>query len=232
MKVQPWAAATAAFAAGSLAAVGIAQATSAPTKIPDSSTGVITACMVKKTGAVRFINAQAGKTCTSKEKKVTFNNQGPAGVPGAPGPAGPAGPAGPSKTTVKARDTDKDIGEFVVIGGNNVIELTLPAGDYSFTATGSVGPTNGSTKSLKCRVEGPTGSVVKSNQVALDSNANLPNGTLYPIAVTGTYTHTAEGKLILVCFPSDDIAFPSLTGEGRVVGATMTATKVSEVSVQ
>ena len=92
MKVQPWAAATAAFAAGSLAAVGIAQATSAPTKIPDSSTGVITACMVKKTGAVRFMNAQAGKTCTSKEKKVTFNNQGPAecrehqGQPDPPGP--------------------------------------------------------------------------------------------------------------------------------------------------
>lgn len=232
MKVQPWAAATAAFAAGSLAAVGIAQATSAPTKIPDSSTGVITACMVKKTGAVRFINAQAGKTCTSKEKKVTFNNQGPAGAPGTPGAVGATGPAGPSKTTVKARDTAKEISEFVVIGGNNVIELTLPAGDYTFTATGSIGPTNGSTKAIECRVDGPTGSSVKSNEVSLDSNANLPNGTLYPIAVTGTYSNTAEAKLILTCFPSDEVAFPSLAGEGRVVGATMTATKVGELAVQ
>ena len=86
------------FVAGSLAAVGIANATSAQTKIPDSTTGVITACMVKKTGAVRFINAQTGKTCTKKEKKVTFNQTGPQG------PTGEKGATGPSKTYVHDPD--------------------------------------------------------------------------------------------------------------------------------
>ena len=76
MNAQPWGVALGCFVAGSLAAVGIANATSAPTKVPDSTTGVITACMVKKTGAVRFINAQVGKTCSKKEKKITFNKTG------------------------------------------------------------------------------------------------------------------------------------------------------------
>ena len=105
MKVHPWAAATAAFAAGSIAAVGIAQATSAPTKIPDSTTGVITACMVKKTGAVRFINAQVGKMCTSKEKKVTFTKTGPTGATGATGAQGVQGPIGPSSAIAIGRSS-------------------------------------------------------------------------------------------------------------------------------
>jgi hypothetical protein len=117
--------AIACFTAGSLAAVGIANATSAPTKIPDSTTGVITACMVKKTGAVRFINAQVGKSCTRKEKKVTFNQTGPQGV------AGPQGERGPSQTYV--HDPDGWLG--VVIGTTNttIATVKVPAGNYLLT---------------------------------------------------------------------------------------------------
>jgi len=82
MQAQPWVVALGCFTAGTLAAMGIANAVSAPTKIPDSTTGVITACMVKKTGDVRFINAQKGATCTKKEKKITFNQTGPQGPQG------------------------------------------------------------------------------------------------------------------------------------------------------
>ena len=103
MKAQPWAVALGCFVAGSLAAVGIANATSAPTKIPDSTTGVITACMVKKTGAVRFINAQAGKTCTKKEKKITFNKTGPQGEQGEQGGYAATSNA-PTSTSTSWRD--------------------------------------------------------------------------------------------------------------------------------
>ena len=125
MTTQPWAVAVGCFVAGSLAAAGIANATSAPTKIPDSNTGVITACMKKKTGKVRFINAQKGKTCTKKEKKVTFNQAGPQGEQG---PAGAQGPIGPSKAYVNS--TNPWIGFVVPSTGKTVASLSLPAGNY------------------------------------------------------------------------------------------------------
>ncbi len=111
MTTQPWAVAVGCFVAGSLAAAGIANATSAPTKIPDSDTGVITACMKKKTGKVRLINAQKGKKCTKKEKKVTFNQAGPQGEQGPAGPVGAQGqpgPTGPSNAYVALRRQPQD----------------------------------------------------------------------------------------------------------------------------
>jgi hypothetical protein len=57
-----------------------------------SADGTIHGCREAKTGVLRVIDAEAGQTCTTKERPLTWSQTGP---PGPPGPAGPVGPAGP-----------------------------------------------------------------------------------------------------------------------------------------
>lgn len=226
MKVQPWAAATAAFAAGTIAAVGIAQATSAPTKIPDSSTGVITACFVKKTGAVRFINAQAGKTCKSGEKQVTFNQKGVQGPTGATGATGATGERGPSDTYVK-RATGGFLGIGIPVAGANVATLTLPAGDYLVNAQTSFFKFNDATTQVFCELRSSAGTVKGTPAFWFPKpDAAASNGAAIPVTLTGTLeVAPADTALHLYCKATgdDSIAFG---------GAVLTATKVAKVTVQ
>lgn len=53
--------------------------------------GKISACYATKTGALRVIDLAKGQRCTSLEKPLAWNQQGPIGPVG---PAGPEGPAG------------------------------------------------------------------------------------------------------------------------------------------
>jgi hypothetical protein len=221
MKIHPWAAATAAFAAGTLAAVGIAEATSAPTKIPDSSSGVITACMVKKTGAVRFINAQAGKTCTSKEKKVTFNQTGPAG------PTGPEGATGPSETFVK--DVNPAwLSTPIPTAGANINSLTLPAGNYVLHAQTSLWKYANATQSMFCEFRTTSGTL-KSTAAFFNPKPQDPPGSVgavVPMGMTATLTDAgADTTVNLFCKANDADA-------GALGGSTMTATKVGQVTIQ
>lgn len=230
MKVQPWAAATAAFAAGSLAAVGIAQATSAPTKIPDSSTGVITACFVKKTGAVRYINAQAGKTCKSGEKKVTFNKTGPTGITGATGATGATGERGPSNTFVKANTTAVAIDDLLVLPSappkNRVVTLTLQAGTYSLNASTSIKTSNATTAAVTCTMDATVGTV---SSTPAKASFDLAADQWQSLAVTGTLNTTGDTTVFLRCAPEGPGLF---TASGASNGATITATKVADVTVQ
>jgi|GEM_PF-3350353 hypothetical protein len=60
-----------------------------------SQGGSITGCINPTTGALRVIDAGAGQQCSSWERGVTWNQQGPTGPAGATGSVGPQGPAGP-----------------------------------------------------------------------------------------------------------------------------------------
>jgi hypothetical protein len=55
--------------------------------IPDSN-GVIHGCYLKRDGAVRVIDSEAGQRCTRQETRIDWNETGPAG------PAGPKGDLG------------------------------------------------------------------------------------------------------------------------------------------
>src|SRR5215207_10383430 len=68
------------------AGVGVAAAA-----IPDSSTGVISACYQKQRGMVRVIDASSGETCRNSEEPLSWNQLGPQGPVGPTGPAGPPG---------------------------------------------------------------------------------------------------------------------------------------------
>ncbi len=219
MQAQPWAVALGCFAAGSLAAMGIANAVSAPTKIPDSNTGVITACMVKKTGDVRFINAQKGATCTKKEKKITFNQTGPQG------PAGVQGERGPSNGYVAQRTTAKSLSELTLIGGNDIAKLTLPAGTYMVNANTSVRATSGETTVITCRLDSTTGTLTDTHSIWSVSALNKTQ----PFALAATYTNAAEGSVSLACSPSDGVVL-GFDGAGEAIGGTLTATRVAELT--
>src|SRR5437763_13197891 len=95
---------------------GVALAAQPGGRQPTSA--VIHACVKKKTGLVRIVNASA--TCRRGESAVAWNGQGARGPEGAPGaagaagpkgdagsagavgPAGPAGPAGPSLPSLES----------------------------------------------------------------------------------------------------------------------------------
>ncbi len=220
MNARPWGVALGCFVAGSLATVGIANAVSTPTKIPDSTTGVITACMVKKTGGVRFINAQAGKTCTKKEKTISFNTTGPQGVQGV------QGERGPSNGYVATRTTTKNINDLAIPMGqpkNRVVELTLPAGSYLINASTSVHRLGTTTTAITCTLKSTSGTL---HSVPVITSVNQQFYDV-PLAGTGAYTNTVEATIYLRCDPSGGALF---TNEGEANGATLTATRVAELA--
>lgn len=68
--------------------------------IPDSGTGVYTACVANNPGfftdhrTVYIIDKQAGDTCNNGYTEKTWNQTGPQGAQGTQGPAGPQGEPG------------------------------------------------------------------------------------------------------------------------------------------
>lgn len=67
--------------------------------IPDSTTGVITACR-SSIGQLRVIDKQAGASCTVYgETEMSWNQAGPAGATGATGATGPQGATGATGAT-------------------------------------------------------------------------------------------------------------------------------------
>lgn len=120
------------LAAGTLLIGGLAWAGNKPT-VTSAATSTITACVAKKGGAVRFV--KAGTSCTSKERKTSFNRVGPVGPQGSTGPKGATGPegaVGPSRTLVTSQQgfvlTDSPLLDV------SVLTLGVPAGSYAVDA--------------------------------------------------------------------------------------------------
>lgn len=105
-----------------------------------SQSQTINGCVNKRTGALKI-----AETCTSRERKISWNvlgargPQGPAGSTGSAGPAGPAGsngstgatgPAGPSNAYLSVDNSNS-----TPLNGSAPTEchfssFSLPAGDY------------------------------------------------------------------------------------------------------
>src|SRR2546430_14880503 len=83
--------------------IGLIGSSMAFADIPDSTTGVITACYPKwhsfrLSGMLRVIDAQSGDRCKWSETTLTWNQEGPAGPAGTQGDAGPERPPGDAGT--------------------------------------------------------------------------------------------------------------------------------------
>ena len=124
---------------------GVAAAT-----IPATGTELITGCRTIKTGALRVIDYQAGKRCTTKERTLTWNARGPQGLrgltgavgaKGAIGSTGPVGMVGSTGTTGLA-GAPGPAGTPGLVGATGLTGDTGPAGPVGATGlTGARGPT-------------------------------------------------------------------------------------------
>lgn len=92
--------------------------------------GVITGCYDTKSGALRVIDAQAGKACSKSETQLTWNQVGPqgpkgdTGVQGPKGDTGAQGPAGPKGINWRGGytlETTYQPGDAVQLNGNAYI---------------------------------------------------------------------------------------------------------------
>ena len=108
--------------------------------IPNSQTGVYTACYSNANGAMRVIDFEAkGLTCTAGEKAMGWNAAGPKGATGAQGPAGPKGatgpqgPAGPSFARGHFRTGEKYVGTSY----ETLATVDMPAGMYVLSGKAS-----------------------------------------------------------------------------------------------
>src|SRR3954463_249602 len=70
--------------------------------IPSTSDGTINTCIATFSGTkyLRPIDKQAGESCKTGEKPLTWNQKGLKGDPGLQGPKGATGPAGPKGSGV------------------------------------------------------------------------------------------------------------------------------------
>ena len=105
-----------------------------------SSQGRITACVLKKSGVMRMVPAPS--FCKKKERAVTWNVSGPAGLSGDRGPRGPQGDKGDKGDR---GPSDTYIGYTAAVTGPSsgvtAAAVTVPPGEYLaqavFELTGS-----------------------------------------------------------------------------------------------
>jgi hypothetical protein len=236
--ISPWAASTAAFASGCIAAAGIAHAT-ATRSIPDSTSGVITACVHKKTGVMRVIDAQAGKQCQKKERVITFNQAGPAGpaggtgaegpagqagTAGQPGPTGQAGPTGPPGARGPSDAYWVSPGTVSVSGTTvtSVASANLPTGSYILQAAGRIVWATGDAGSLYCQFAVTSGSATLATSASEVSKELATGGHYGTLTVIGTSASSAPATIALNC-RGDDANFAAL------VAPRIIATRVADL---
>jgi hypothetical protein len=110
--------------------------------IPDSATGVITACR-SSIGQLKVIDKQAGASCSVYgETEMSWNQSGPAGATGATGPQGPAGVAGSSGIT-GYETVENAASNFYLFSGGEA-QAQCPTGKKILGGSGWASFSNGS----------------------------------------------------------------------------------------
>lgn len=94
-----------------------------------------TACVNKKNGLTRIISGKM--KCNKSERQVTWNQTGPTGAQGATGATGPQGPAGTADGSGDVYTKKSSSPSSLVLNETEtILSMRLPAGNYSFTASG------------------------------------------------------------------------------------------------
>ena len=214
-----------------VAIVAVAAGSAAFAAIPDGN-GVIHACYDNQSGQVRIYDSQTNlpKSCGSKETAITWNKQGPQGLPGpkgdtgdpgAPGPQGDPGPQGERGPSDAYKHRSQD---FVTLSGNvstEVTSLDLPAGSYVVSAKTIVGSNSAGSTLVGCGLlayqggnyvpwSADDGSVGYVNHQGGIQGATLANMT--------TVTLNAPGTVQLRCNSVD-----AFVESGAVIIATQVA---------
>ena len=149
--------------------------------IPNSGTGVISACYSQATGTFRPIDTEAGETCKHNETLLEWNQQGPAGTTGATGATGATGPTGSTGPIGATGATGPTGATGTGIGGGCTTNHAI----QSVNADGSV----------NCVAFVPAGTVLASGPVVLnlgDSQTLLDVGG---ISITGICTAAGHAQI-------------------------------------
>jgi hypothetical protein len=156
---------------------GIAYAT-----IPDSE-GVIHGCYRKSTGSLRVIDTDAGETCSSAEKPVSWNQTGPTGPTG-PSDAWDAQPVG----TVPTGGEDTELNGGVT---------DLPPGSYLLTGSVTWPPLNAGSASLLCNLQASGTDLTGSTSGGFGTASTEGGGT---VSMAGAITvNSGTANLMVVC---------------------------------
>lgn len=182
--------------------------------IPSGHTGIIYSCYVKKTGALRVIDKDAGQKCAKGETLLQWNQQGVQGEPGPagaqgsqglPGAVGPVGPAGAKGDTGDTGDTGA-VGPMGLTGDTGLTGAVGPVGPVGPTGAkgdeglpGAVGPTGAKGDTGLTGAVGPVG----------PAGAKGDTGLTGAVGATGATGATgAQG-------------IPGVSGRERVTGPTI-----------
>lgn len=195
---------------GALLAGGISYAA-----IPDSS-GAIHSCYSQATGTWRPIDTETNppQKCKSGESSLTWNQAGPQGPQGPPG-------VGPAYETSSTTHTD------LPMRYTNILDLTLPAGDWYITGQVSLGNWSGQRVPVLCALFGDqTGQIGNISSAALTS---YPGSGGDAMTVPLSYAaHLASADTVhLQCMSNAGLDATAFT-EAR----QLTAVAVSSVTTQ
>ncbi|HEY3016676.1 MAG TPA: hypothetical protein VGJ41_16295 [Nocardioides sp.] len=169
------------FVVGAVAAATVVGGTMSMASIPSSSSGKLTSCVSKKNGAVRLIDFQAGRRCSSTERTVSWFQ-------------------GPIAKVVRLPNTGFPVDrEFHKVGS-----ATLPrAGTWTLVATTVVythfslsdgSPRFGGSAYANCQLRAPSGKFLGGTDATTLSDA-LGNGFL-SLTFNGALTVNSSARTV------------------------------------
>jgi hypothetical protein len=158
---------------GAMAAGGVAWAV-----IPDSGTGVVTACYNPNGRAamkvLKVVDAQAGGTCAKGWVPLSWNQQGPKGDQGDPGPS--------NLYTSSVGGVTADPQQWTNLG-----TLSLPAGSYQVSSHFTLVPPAGGA-SLACGIGVPGNTPDYTTTGVTTANRTVMLESAVTLAAPGTVT--------------------------------------------
>jgi hypothetical protein len=194
--------------AGALATAAILIAGSAAYALASSRGTAITVCVTHKSGAL-----YKAKKCAKRDRKLTWNRQGPIGPRGATGPRGVQGPTGPRGVQGPTAPSN---GYFAQTAGSTV-SLPVPAGNYVVQGQGFIGNSTVSPVQAHC--------FLSANGTALSAQNGSNSVTIPPnpgngeVSDEGVAHLSAAGSLENTC-----------TGGSTTFSNAITAIKVDTAS--
>jgi hypothetical protein len=166
-----------------------------------ASAQTINGCVKDKNGALRIVSDPT--SCTSRETPISWNQQGPQGVPGAAGDPGPAGVPGSDAEVLHVFDaTGRDLGLF---GGFYFSPLQVDIYFKAFGTVAAVGVTPG-LPTLKI-----LGTLYWESSDCTGQAYSIVPSRLFIASVSGPYVYAATRSEVATILPrstSSHLLFP------------------------
>lgn len=136
-------------------------------------------------------------TCATGQRKISWNNLGPAGPTGPQGPQGATGPQGPQGPPGVTSGYESSRGDNVEVNGSAVGSLSLPAGTFIVNAAVPMWGLQVGASAVECWLKDGNGSLA----TGWDALAPAPDSTGANAEgdITMTGTTTVGGTVTVQC---------------------------------